>query len=235
VPSDLWSELPSPLDAVVDMRTTAKWIIGAAAAVGAALLGGAPLAAIGNIHGVGAAAEAFGGLVIGLVGVGWAIWHTAEALIPPVTTLAALETPQLAGLRAQIDADPAAFYGPFGTSVANVQTAYRRFTIAAGRVAVMLSAEHDPTRQRILAQGLEDASANATQARNRLRWLLALAHAWQVRDLLRHARLHAFIGAAIAALGAVLFITATGTDTSTVTKPRPASSASIVIAPSGSR
>jgi hypothetical protein len=64
------------------MRVTAKWIIGAAAAVGAVLLGGAPLAAIGKIHGIGSAAEALAGLVIGLAGVGWAIWHTAEALIP---------------------------------------------------------------------------------------------------------------------------------------------------------
>jgi hypothetical protein len=118
-----WPGLPSPLDAVDDMRTTAKWIIGAVAAVGAALLGGAPLAAAGRIHGFGHAAEAFCGLAIALAGVGWAIWHTTDALIPPVTTLTALETPQLAELRAQIAAEPSAFFGSFGGSPAQVQAA----------------------------------------------------------------------------------------------------------------
>jgi hypothetical protein len=208
------------------MRTTAKWIIGAAAAVGAALLGGGPLTAVGKVHGAGSAAIAFAGLVIGLAGVGWAIWHTTEALIPPATTLAALETPQLAGLRTQIAADPAAFYGPFGTSVRDVQAACHRFDTVAAHVAIMLAAEHDPTRQRILAQGQADALANAAQASARLHWLLALAHAWRVRDLLRRARLHAFVGAAAAALGAVLFITATTANVCTNTALEPATHAS---------
>ncbi len=201
--------LPSPLDAVDDMRATAKWIIGAAAAVGAALLGGAPLAAAGKIHGFGSAAEAFGGLALGLAGVGWAIWHTADALIPPATTLATLETPPLADLRAQIAADPAAFFGPFGSSAAQVQAACQRFDTAAAQIAVMLAAEPDADKQRILAQGQADVLANAAHASARLRWLLSLAHAWRVRDQLRQARLHTFAGAAVAALGAVLFLMAT--------------------------
>lgn len=201
--------LPSPLDAVDDMRGTAKWIIGTAAAVGAVLLGGAPLAAIGKIHGFGSAAEAFAGLVLGLAGVGWAIWHTTDALIPPVTTLATLDTPKLADLRAQITADPGMFFGPFGNSPAQVQATCRRYDAAAAQIAVLLAAEPDPVRQRILAQGQADALANAAQASARLRWLLSLAHAWRVRDQLRRARLHTFAGAAVAALGAILFIVAT--------------------------
>jgi hypothetical protein len=201
--------LPSPLDAVDDMRATAKWIIGTAAAVGAALLGGAPLAAVGKIHGLGSAVEAFAGLALGLTGVGWAIWHTTDALIPPATTLAALETPPLADLRAQIAADPAEFFGPFGESVAQVQAAGRDYDTAAAKIAVMLAAEPDLDRQRILAQGQADALANAAHATARLRWLLSLAHAWRVRDQLRRARLHTFAGAAVAALGAVVFLVAT--------------------------
>jgi hypothetical protein len=223
-----WSGVPSPLDTVADMRTTAKWIIGAAAAVGAALLGGAPLAAVGKIQGVGSAAEALAGLVIGLTGVGWAIWHTAEALIPPVTTLAMLETAPLAELQKQIAADPAGFYGPFGTSVAEVQAACQRFDTAAARAAVMLAAEPDAARQRILTQGIADAAANAMQARARMGWLLALAHAWRVRDLLRRTRLHAFAGAAVAAIGGVIFMAATTANPAT---SRCASPAPIVTAP----
>jgi hypothetical protein len=209
-----WQGLPSPLDAVDDMRTAAKWIIGAAAAVGVALLGGAPLTGAGKIHGFGSAAEAFGGLVLGLAGVGWAIWHTSDALIPPTTTLAALQQPELAELRAQIAADPPAFFGPFGTSVAQVQETCRYYDTVAAQAAVLLAAEPDPIRQRVLTQGQTDALANAAGASARLRWLLALAHAWRVRGQLRQARKHTFVGAAAAALGAVLFITATSTQTS---------------------
>jgi hypothetical protein len=201
--------MPSVLETVTDMRVTAKWIIGAAAAVGAALLGGVPLAAIGKVHGAGSAAVAFAGLVVGLAGVGWAIWQTADALIPVATTLSALDTPQLAGLRAQVDADPAAFYGTFGTSPAELHAAFHHFDTAAARIAVMLAHEQDGRRQRVLVQGLADAQANAFQARARLQWLLEMTHAWRVRSQLRRARLHAFAGAAVAALGAVLFLTAT--------------------------
>lgn len=204
-----WPSLPSPLDAVADMRTTAKWIIGAGAAVGSVLLVGVPLAAIGKVHGFWSVAEAFAGLILSLVGAGWAIWHTAEALIPPATTLAAIETPQFKGLRAQIDADPAAFYGSFGSSVADMQAAYRRFDRAAAQISIMFAAELNPTRQRILTQGWKDASANAAQARARLSWLLALAHAWQVRNLLRRARIHAFVGGTAVSIGVVLFLIAT--------------------------
>ena len=146
---------------------------------------------------------------LGLAGVGWAIWHTTDALIPPATTLATLETPPLAELRAQIVADPAAFFGPFGSSAAQVQAACQRFETAAAQIAVMIAAEPDAGRQRILAQGQADALANAAQASARLRWLLSLAHAWRVRDQLRRARLNTFAAAAVAALGAVLFLVAT--------------------------
>ena len=223
---DTWPGLPSPIEAVADMRTTAKWIIGAAAATGTALLGGAPLAAVGKVHTVGPAALAFGGLVIALIGVGWAIWHTAEALIPPATSLAALEQPHMERLRTQITADPAGFFGPFGNSVAEVEASCRRFDIAAAQLAIMLAAESAPDRQRILAQGMADASANASQARTRLRWLLLLAHAWQVRNLLYRARVHALAGGAAVALGAVLFITATSASTSAAKIPTPTPAAS---------
>jgi hypothetical protein len=207
--ADPMQGLPSPLDAVDDMRSTAKWTIAAVAAVGAALLGGAPLAAVGKVHGLGSAIEAFAGLALGLAGVGWAIWHTIDALIPPVTTLATLDTPQLASLRTQIAADPEAFFGPFGDSTAQLKAAAAAFDTAAAQIAVLLAAEPDPARQRVLAQGQADALANAAQATARLRWLLSLAHAWRVRDQLRTARLHTFAGAAVAALGAVLFIAST--------------------------
>jgi len=205
---DPWSNVASPLDAVTDMRTTAKWIIGAMAAVGATLLGGAPLTAIGKIHGAGHIALAFVGLLVAIAGVGWAIWHTSDALMPPLTTLASLDTPQLAGLRAQLDANPRAFFGPFGASVRQLEAECRRWDAVAANTSKMMITEQDRTRQLTLAGGLADAQANAAHIRARLRYLLELAHAWRVRDQLRWARLQAFLGAGITALGAMLFVAA---------------------------
>jgi hypothetical protein len=45
-----FGELPSPLDSIDDLRAAAKWMIAAAGAVGAALIGGAPLVAAGQVH-----------------------------------------------------------------------------------------------------------------------------------------------------------------------------------------
>jgi hypothetical protein len=199
----------SPLDAVADMRATAKWIIGALAAVGTALLGGGPLTAIGKVHGAGPTALAFGGLVVAIAGVGWAIWHTTDALMPPLTTLAALDTAELAGLRRQIDADPTAFFGVFGGSVRELTAECHRLETIAANASKMLIVEPDDRRQRQLSRAAAVAQANASQIRVRLRWLLELAHAWRVRNQLRGARLQAFAGAAVTALGAMLFVAAT--------------------------
>jgi hypothetical protein len=227
--ADPWHGLPSPLDAVSDMRASAKWIVGAAAAVGAVLLGGGPLTAVGKVHGLGSAAAAYVGLVVGLAGVGWAIWHVTDALLPPVTTLATLQSPPLADLRAEIAADPGTFYGPFGTSVGELQAAYLVYGKASANIATMLAIEADSAQHRLLEQGYADATANTAQIQARLRWLLALAHAWRVRDQLRRARSHAFAGAAVAALGAVIFVAATSSQTATGSPhraPTPAATAS---------
>jgi hypothetical protein len=45
--------LPSPLDAVDDLRAAARWTIAAAGAVGAALISGGSLVAVGKVHGLG--------------------------------------------------------------------------------------------------------------------------------------------------------------------------------------
>jgi hypothetical protein len=201
--------LSSPLDGVADMRSTAKWTITALGAIGVALLGGGPLSAVGKIHGIGQAAEAFAGLVIALAGIGWAIWFTTEALMPPVTTLASIAEPELAGLRAQIAADPGAFFGPFGNSVDQLKNQCTFWQATAAQTSITLAIEQDDKLKRMLTQALSDAEANAAQAAARLRWLLDFTHAWRVRDKLRRARVHAFCGAAVTALGAVTFVAAT--------------------------
>jgi hypothetical protein len=192
------------------MRATAKWILGAAAVVGAALIGGAPLAAVGKVHGVGHVVNAYLGLVVGLVGVGWAIWRTAEALIPPLTTMRSLDRePGLADLRRKIAEEPEAFYGPFGASMAQLQRQYAYHQRIARILADALATEHDRARKQALLTQSQAAQATVLAARLRIGNMLALTHAWQVRSQLRDARLHALLGAAVAAIGAVLFLVAT--------------------------
>lgn len=205
---------PSPLDAIPDMRATAKWIIGAAAAVAVALLGGAPLVAVGKVHGAAHAAEAFGGLTAGLIGVGWAIWHVADALIPPLTVPSSIDTePCLADLRARVSQNPEAFYGPFGSTMAELRSQWAFHATVATNLDEALARERDTRRRRNLERALADARATLTAIERRTRSMVELAHAWHVRADLRRARLHAFIGAVLAALGAVAFLMATSSST----------------------
>jgi hypothetical protein len=210
----------SPLESVADMRTTAKWIVAAAAGASTALLGAAPLAALGKVHGIGDAVQAFAGLCLALAGLGWVIWQTAEALIPPITTLASLREPRFAGLRERMERDPGAFFGAFGDTVDELVTAAEQWRNAYVNTGELLDREEDQVRRRILERGLQAAQANADQAGARLTRLVEFAHAWQVRERLRRARLHAFAGAVVAVLGAVVFATSTGGGTQP--KPGPA-------------
>jgi hypothetical protein len=233
--------LPSPADAVADMRSTARWTIAAAAAVAALLLGGAPLTAVGKIDHLGNALLAYLGLVIALGGVGWAIWQTGEALMPRVATLADLDDPELADLRATMAKDPVAFYGPFqecqeewnhgggrhgrkepgafhGPYHDGLRRAAARHGVVAANLAVKAAAEEDPARSRMLAQALEDARANAELAERLQRQLVEFVHAWKVRTAVRRARVHTLAAAAVIALGAVLFLSATH-ETATPTAP----------------
>jgi len=202
--------LPSPLDAVPDMRATAKWILAAAAAAGAALIGGAPLTAVGKLHGWGDAISAYLGLVIGLAGIGWAIWRTADALIPPLTTPLSVDNDAaLNDLRNRIALDPTAYYGPFGHSMTDLREQYafhRGIVLTLARAQVV---ETDPMRKQVMQAQSQEAQATVAAAAARMSALLSLAHAWQVRAQLRDARLHALGGAAVAAAGAVLFLVAT--------------------------
>jgi hypothetical protein len=220
--TDVSSAWPSPLAAVADMRAAAKWILAAAAAVGAALLGGGPLTAVGKVHGTGGAVLAYAGLMIGLAEVGWAIWHTADALIPPLTTPGSLESePALNELRDKIAEDKEAFFGPFGASISDLRRQMAFHQRVAGNLADALAAEQDPIRQKVLADTLGEARATVAATRRRSMALAELVHAWQVCARLRHARLHAFVGAAVAAAGVVLFLAATS---ATAAAPVPAQS-----------
>jgi len=201
---------PSPLDAVADMRATAKWIVAAAAAVGSLLLGTAPLAAIGRVQDLYSAALAFAGLGLALSGVGIVIWFTAEALTPPITTLATLSEPRVRDLRLRMARDPAPFFGPFGRNADELQSNAGLHAMAAVNLAVLLVREEDTAHRMVLTQALADANANAALARHLLRRLLEFVHVWQVRRALRRARTIAMVGIILGAFGTVIFLLGVG-------------------------
>ncbi|WP_405771419.1 hypothetical protein [Streptomyces sp. NBC_01538] len=198
--------LPSPLDAVPELRAAARWMIASFGAVGAALVGGGPLVAVGKVHGLGEALVAGGALVVALAGVCLAVWQVSRVLVPPITTAATLNTSAVRGLRELVDASPADFFGSAATSVDDL---LRHRTVAAN-LHRALAAETDPHRRELLRGHLDRAKTNITRTDPFLRWLLAMAHVWQIRTTFHEARRWCLLSVALVATGAVAFLTATG-------------------------
>lgn len=195
---------PSPLEAVDDLRTAAKWTLAAEGAVGATLISGGPLVAVGQVHGAGHALLAGAGLAVALGGVGLAIWFTSKVLSPRLTTPQTLRSPALAGLRRVIEAEPAQFLGVTATKVEALLT-HQEIAVDLARKA---AAERDPARRQVITRHLRRAEANAARAAPYVRWLLALAHVWQIEADLRRSRWFSLAGGVLVVAGAVLFFVA---------------------------
>jgi hypothetical protein len=202
----LFNALPSPLESIPDLRAAAKWIIAAFGTIGVSLVGGGPLVAVGRIHGLRDALIAGAALLIAITGVSLAVWKASQVLIPPVTTIATLNDPSLRRLRGMIDASPADFFGPTATGVADL---LRHRDIAAN-LAQALRTETDPRRRQHLQHHARRATANLARTSPHLRWLLAMAHVWQIRSALRGVRVWCVLALVLITIGAVAFFTVTG-------------------------
>ncbi|MER6343600.1 hypothetical protein ACWC10_18250 [Streptomyces sp. NPDC001595] len=205
-PAAPFDALPSPLDAVPELRAAARWMIAAFGMVGAALIGGGPLVAVGKVHGLRDAAIAGGALLVALSGVCLAVWQVSRVLIPPVTTTATLAEPELRELRELIDAAPVDFFGSAATGVDDLL----RHRAVAANLRLALAAEADPDRRRLLRGHLERARANVARTDPYVRWLLAMAHVWQIRAAVHTARRWCLGAVLLVAAGAVAFLTVTG-------------------------
>jgi hypothetical protein len=204
------STLASPLDAVDDLRAAAKWTLAAAGAVGAALISGGPLVAVGQVHGLRHALLAGLGLAVALTGVGIAIWSTSKVLAPRLTSRKTLMSPKLASLRQQIEAEPEQFLGPAATSVAGLfkrQDDHREMTADLARQA---AAEKNARRRALLEGQLHRVEDNAVQIGVSSRYVLALAHVWQIQNELTWSRRCTLGGGLLVIVGAVLFFLAAG-------------------------
>ncbi|MEU1961723.1 hypothetical protein [Nocardia sp. NPDC019304] len=217
--------LPSPLEAIADMRAVARWTVGAAAAIGALLVGTAPLTALGRLHGTWHIVAAITGLAIALLAVCWAIWVTSDALTPPVSTLMDLDDgsmTHLAGLSRLIARSPENFFGPNGTRVADLQRQSELHQRIAGEIARAMAVEDRPHERALLELASRDAEANIAYYRGLRSRLLALIHAWHVRHLLRRARMRTLIAVLIAGIGACVYLIAT-VDSKPAEPPKPRS------------
>jgi hypothetical protein len=203
--------LPSPLDSVADMRATARWTLVAVGAVGAVLISGGPLVAIGQVHGAGNTFRALLGLIIVVAGVGVAAWFTSQVLMPRLATPDMVrKSPELATLRRQINAEPAEFMGVVAATVDDLFDLHDQLRANALDLARQAAREKDPQRRAALDGHLSRMRAQEENVARYVRWVLALGHAWLTGAYLTRSRIATLGGGVIVALGAVLFFTATG-------------------------
>ena len=174
--------------------------------MGATLISGGPLVAVGQVHVTAHALLAGAGLVVALGGVGLAIWFTSKVLSPRLTTPETLRSPALAGLRRVIEAEPAQFFGVAATKV-DALLLHQEVAVDLARKA---AAEKDPARRQAIKRQLRRAEVNAARAAPYVRWLLALAHVWRIEADLRRSRWFTLAGGLLVVAGAVLFFAATG-------------------------
>jgi hypothetical protein len=209
-PDPFSASLPSALDAVDDLRTAAKWTLAAVGAVGAVLISGGPLIAVGEVHGVANALLAGLGLAISMSGVGLAIWFTSKVLEPRLTTPATLTEPLLAGLMQTIDREPAQFVGVAATSVAGLFKRQDDNQAIALDLARQAAVETVATRRAALQAQLRRVENNGARISAYVRLLLALAHVWRIQEDLRRSRWFTLAGGILVIVGAVVFFSATG-------------------------
>ena len=197
---------PGPLDALGDLRSAAKWTLAAAGAVGAALISGGPLVAVGQVHGVAHAVIAGIGLVIALTGVGLAIWYTTKVLEPRLTTPADLTSDGLKGLREQVERNPVWFFGYVATTVEELLS----YQVIAANLARQYAAETDIARRKLIEPRLRQVGQDAARADPYVRFLVATAHVWKLSGELRRSRWYTMAGGVLVVGGATAFFTATG-------------------------
>jgi hypothetical protein len=220
------------------MRTAAKWMLAAAGAVGAALISGGPLVAVGQVHGAWHAILAGLGLAIALGGVGVAIWFTSQVLVPHLMTPAVLKQAgqpapapprgrmpvrlpgflgptghrELARLRELVDAEPAEFFGVAAPSVDGLFARQEALRQNAASLARQAAREKDQRRRAMYQDQLRRVEGNGERVGRYVRYLLALGLAWQIKADLELSRKWTLAGGVLVVLGAVLFFTATGAD-----------------------
>jgi hypothetical protein len=194
------------------MRAAAKWTLAASGAVGAALISGGPLVAVGKVHGVLHAVLAGLGLTVALGGVGISIWFTTKVLVPRLMTPAVLRSagrPELAMLKELINAEPAEFFDIAATSVDGLFARQQQLRENVASLARQMSQEKDPQRRAMYQNQIRRVGENRERVGKYVRYVLALGSAWQIKADLELSRKWTMAGALLVIVGAVLFFSST--------------------------
>jgi hypothetical protein len=184
---------------VSSVRDAAKWLVTAFAAVGAALLGGIQFSELGALKD-GSLTLGIGGFLLGLAGVGLAIWWTSTVLVTRIVSVTALRTDQEA-VRF-LDSHPDIVgqeYRSFDAFMNAREVAWRDWT--AGRPANVSDLEWNQ-----LSAARKSRLEHLEQVATRV------ARIWRFEKICRtftEARGAAFVGAGMAAIGVLLFTYAT--------------------------
>jgi len=214
---------------VAQLRTTARWLIGAFGALGAALIAGVQLK---NLAGVSSTPleEAIASISVGVFGVAIAIWSTSNVLIPIAASSRALEhTGEFDPLRKAARTDPSMLRGLASNLGALVAALSTSLTTSQNAYHKMAAAPNDP--------GLRDAYAKAEVERQQIESAVSELTAFglflAVRKRFVVARRMMFLGAALATAGAIGFVhfAQTTTPPPAPKKPAPAHIVTLTVVP----
>jgi hypothetical protein len=119
-------------------------------------------------------------------------------------------SPKLASLRQEIEAEPEQFLGLAATSVAGLFKLQDDHREIAADLARQAAAEKNAQRRALLEGQLHRVEENAAQVGAYIRYVLALAHVWQIQNDLTWSRRCTLGGSLLVIAGAVVFFLATG-------------------------
>jgi hypothetical protein len=209
--TDASSDVSVWTDASENVRSVVKWIAAAFGALGAGLIGTAPLGGIADINNSvqRIVALAFGALA--LAAVGYIVWKATALLTPTTLTLRMVaKQREFQALRQQIAADPTAYLGQWGSNVAdfieNRDTDYRALANVDRLILTLPSA--DPFLKTLIAE--RPSLVERTLACGKVtRRLLAVAGFHDLSRRFSNTKVKLFVAAALVAIGVVGFITTT--------------------------
>lgn len=191
------------LAAIDRIRDTAKWLLTTFGVVGAALVAGTQLSDIGDAEGW-RLALAFGGAVLGFLGVALAIWMTGRVFMPQRVGLEEITSDANVGKWAS--EDPGLLKGQADT-VDELVRRYRETLKAYGEAR--REAQNAPTDQ-ALKSAVAAKQAEYQSVENPTQLIRGMAIFDRVNSTFRDALIAVGIGIALAGVGLLLFAYATG-------------------------
>jgi hypothetical protein len=192
--------------ATTQVRDTIKYVVAGFAAVGAILVGTAPLAGLGTVSG-GWWLPTLLGATIAVGGVIYAVWKSSDVLMPAVATLDDVGDPnatgEMANLRDKVLGGPDGLFRRWGGTVDNLRG--KRELEYATLTSIRNYTAADETEAKVIAQAETDTMDRLDQIAEIVDVAVAGAGYATVRDTALDRRKHIAVAAVLVALGVALF------------------------------